>query len=117
MENFIKNELVCLRASEPVGSDRYNELSKAIQWVTEHGDKEEKPKAQTDNNHKYAITTIQWKEDGKEEEVIFGLRGYDEKNDNQIFFYSSEDEFEELKHFENGQDFVVVGCTVFCDRL
>ena len=115
MENFIKNELVCLRASEPVGSDRYNELSKAIQWVTEHTDQKKAPKIT--EGHNYAITTIQWKEDRKEEEVVFGLRGYDEKNDNQIFFYSSEDEFEELKHFENGQDFVVVGCTVFCDRL
>jgi len=36
MKNYIQNELVCLRATEPIGSDRYEELSKAIQWLEEN---------------------------------------------------------------------------------
>ena len=52
MKNYIQNELACLRALEPVGSDRYNELSKAIQWVEEHADKEQK--TNTESNGKYA---------------------------------------------------------------
>ena len=40
MKNFIQNELVCLRALEPIGCDRYEELSKAIQWLDENTLKE-----------------------------------------------------------------------------
>jgi len=40
MKNYIKNELACLRAMEPIGSDRYEELTKAIQWVDSQKDAE-----------------------------------------------------------------------------
>lgn len=82
-----------------------------------------KPAEIKDNTkHNFAHTTIQWKEDGKEEEVTFKLSPYNEvadKNiDEQIFFYcESEEEFENLKHYENGEDFVVVGCTLFTETL
>lgn len=116
MEDFIKNELVCLRATEPLGSDRYNELSKAINWVDGHRSKAAKPMEA--KKHNYARTTIEWKENGEFEEVIFGLCGYDCEHDMQIFFNcESEEEFEKLKHYDNGEDFVVVGCTMYMDSL
>ena len=117
MKNYIQNELVCLRASEPVGSDRYNELSKAIQWVEEHSDKEQK--ASTESKGKYAHTTIRWKEDEREEEAIIAVAcPFIEKIDEDILFYcESMDEFEHLKEYNNGEDFYVIGCTMFTETL
>lgn len=123
MKDYIQNELVCLRAMEPIGSDRYEELSKAIQWLEENTIKQpsETKKA---TKHNFAHTTIQWKEDGKEEDVTFKLSPYNEvadKNiDEQIFFYcENEEEYKELVHdgYDNGQDFVIVGCTMFTEEL
>lgn len=117
MEDFIKNELVCLRATEPLGSDRYNELSEAINWVEGHRSKTANPMEEKKNN--YAHTTIEWKDDDSEEEVIIAVGcPYIEKYDEQIFFYcENEEEFENLKHYDNGEDFVVVGCTMYTDSL
>lgn len=121
MEEYIKHELVLLRASEPVGSDRYNELSNAIQWVSEHGDKQS-PKHEPIDNDKFAITTIEWKDTRERENVVIALFDNEEEalsyNDDDIFFYCSDkSEFERLKHFDNGEDFVVVGCTIFSETL
>ena len=121
MKNYIKNELVCLRAMEPIGSDRYEELTKAIQWVdfqNESGEKETK----CEIKHNYAHTTIQWKNDYSKEEVVISLNPYDEKIndkvDEGIFFYcESEEDFERLKDYENGEDFFVIGCTLFTETL
>ena len=33
MSKYVTNELACLRANETKGSDRYDELTKAIEWV------------------------------------------------------------------------------------
>lgn len=41
MINFISQELVCLRATDEKGSDRYNELTKAIAWLEKQN--EQKP--------------------------------------------------------------------------
>ena len=118
MKNFIQNELVCLRASEPIGSDRYEELSKAIQWLEEHTTKEKnnKPKEQ---KGKYAHTTIRWKDDGVEEEAIIAIGiGYDKKHDYDIVFYCENDyEYDLLKEYNNGEDFVIIGCTLFTETL
>lgn len=121
MENFIKNELMCLRASEPLGSDRYNELTKAINWVTEHGYKDS-PKVQQVDNDKFAVTTIEWKDTLERENVTIALFNYDEERDanidDKVFFYcGSKEGYERLKHFENGEDFIVVGCTIFTESL
>ena len=123
MKDFIKNELICLRALEPIGSDRYNELSEALQWIEENTIKESR-KEEEKTKHNFAFTTIRWKEDGKEEDVTFKLSPYNEfadKNiDEQIFFYcENEEEYKELVHdgYDNGQDFVIVGCTIFSDEL
>ena len=118
MKDYIKNELVCLRAMEPIGSDRYEELTKAIQWVDsqkESGEKETKCEIEG----KYAHTTIMWKDDEREEEAIIAVDcPYIEKIDDEILFYcESEEEFERLKHYENGEDFVVVGCTMFTETI
>jgi hypothetical protein len=118
MKDYIKNELVCLRAMEPIGSDRYNELSTAIQWLEENTIKQpaETKKA---TKHNYAHTTIQWKDDGREDEAIIAIgQLFFEKYDEAILFYcESEEEFEHLKEFDNGEDFVVVGCTMFTETL
>lgn len=123
MKNFILNELACLRAVEPIGSDRYEELSKAINWVNEvsvasKGEKNEP------SQHKFAHTTIRWKDDGKEEEVTFKLSPYnefaDKDIDEQIFFYcDSEEDYKELVHngYDNGQDFFIVGSTLYTEEL
>lgn len=121
MEEYIKHELVLLRASEPVGSDRYNELSNAIQWVSEHGDKQS-PKHEPVDNDKFAFTTIEWKDSREKENVVIALFDNEEEaisyNDDDIFFYCSDkSEFERLKHFDNGEDFIVVGCTLFSETL
>ena len=116
MEDFIMNELVCLRATEPLGSDRYNELSKAINWVEGHRSKVAKPMEA--KKHNYAHTIIEWKDDGQREEAIISMCGYDAKYDGLITFYcDSEADFEKLKHYENGEDFVVVGCTMYTEDL
>lgn len=123
MKDYIKNELVCLRAMEPIGSDRYEELSTAIQWLEENTIKKpnETKKA---TKHNYAHTTIQWKDDGKEEEVTFKLSPYnefaDKDIDEQIFFYcDSEEDYKELVHngYDNGQDFFIVGSTLYTEEL
>lgn len=69
--------------------------------------------------HNYAHTTIRWKDDGSEEEAIISLCSmFNEKHDEEIMFYcDSEEDFEHLKEFDNGQDFVVVGCTMFTETL
>lgn len=36
-KNFISNELACLRATNGKGSDRYEELTKAINWLEKQG--------------------------------------------------------------------------------
>lgn len=116
-KNYILNELCCLRASEPLGSDRYNELSKCIQWVIGIKDKEEsKNKA---NESGYAHTTIMWKDDEREEEAIIAVNcPYIERFDEEILFYcESREEFEALKEYENGEDFVVVGAVLFTEDL
>lgn len=38
MRNFIINELVCLRATDEKGSDRYEELTNAIAWLEKQGE-------------------------------------------------------------------------------
>ena len=118
MKDYIKNELVCLRAMEPIGSDRYEELSTAIQWLEENTIKKpnETKKA---TKHNYAHTTIQWKDDGKEEEVIISLNGtFNEKHDDEIFFYcNNEEELEKLKEYDNGEDFFINGCILFTEEL
>lgn len=121
MKDYIKNELVCLRALEPIGSDRYEELTKAIQWVDSQKDGGEK-ETKCETKHNYAHTTIQWKDDYSEEEVVISLKPYNErikdKLDYGIFFYcESEEDFERLKHYENGEDFIVIGCTLFTETL
>ena len=117
MKDYIQNELVCLRAMEPIGSDRYEELSTAIQWLEENTltPKEKK----NTKKHNYAHTTIRWKDDGREEEAIISLNGmFNEKHDDEILFYcENEAEFEKLKEYENGEDFVVIGCTMFTEEL
>lgn len=117
MKDYIKNELVCLRAMEPVGSDRYNELSNAIQWIEENTIEKEAKKVE--NKKTYAITTIRWKDDNLEEEAIIAIGvGYDKKHDLSILFYCENmHEFELLKEYNNGEDFVVIGCTNFVDSL
>lgn len=121
MKDYIKNELVCLRAMEPIGSDRYEELTKAIQWVdSQKDDKKEEQSAPKKGN--YAHTIIMWKDDCIKEEVVISLNPYDEKIndkvDEGIFFYcENEEDFERLKHYENGEDFIVVGCTLFTETL
>lgn len=118
MKNYIKNELACLRAMEPIGCDRYEELTKAIQWVDSQNESTEK-ETKRETKGKYAITTIMWKCDKKEEEAIIAIGcPYDEKIDYAILFYcESEEEFERLKDYENGEDFVVIGCTLFTETL
>ena len=118
MKNFIQNELVCLRALEPIGSDRYEELSKAIQWLDENTLKEGEKKEEV-NKPQYAHTTIRWKDDNSEEETIIAIGcPYIEKYDEQILFYcENQEDFENLKHYENGQDFYVDGCTMFTETL
>lgn len=84
-----------------------------------------KPASIKDNTRRnFAHTTIRWKEDGKEENVTFKLSPYNEfadKNiDEQIFFYcENEEEYKELVHdgYDNGQDFVIIGCTMFSEEL
>lgn len=79
-----------------------------------------KPAEIKDNTkHNYAHTTIRWKDDDSEEETIIAIgQPFIEKYDEQILFYcDNEEEFENLKHYENGQDFVVVGCTLFTETL
>lgn len=118
MKDYIKNELVCLRAMEPIGSDRYNELSNAIQWIDENTIKQpaETKKA---TKHNYAHTTIQWKDDGMEEEAIISLNGmFNEKHDDEILFYcENEEELEKLKEYDNGEDFFINGCILFTEEL
>ena len=118
MKDYIANELMCLRASEPIGSDRYNELSKAIQWVNEQEEKGKDKEAKKEKSA-YAHTTIEWKEDGRREEAIIAVNcPYIEKYDEAILFYcESEEEFEHLKEHNNGEDFVVVGCTMFTESI
>lgn len=123
MKDYIQNELVCLCAMEPIGSDRYEELSKAIQWIDENTIKQP-AETKKETKHNYAHTTIQWKDNGEEEDVTFKLSPYNEfadKNiDEQIFFYcENEEEYKELVHdgYDNGQDFVIVGCTMFSEEL
>lgn len=84
-----------------------------------------KPASIKDNSkHKFAHTTIRWKEDGKEEEVTFKLSPYnefaDKAIDEQIFFYcDSEEDYKELVHngYDNGQDFFIVGSTLYTEEL
>lgn len=79
-----------------------------------------KPAEIKDNTkHNYAHTIIRWKDDDSEEETIIAIgQPFIEKYDEQILFYcDNEEEFENLKHYENGQDFVVVGCTMFTETL
>jgi len=121
MKDYIKNELVCLRAMEPIGSDRYEELTKAIQWVDSQNESIEK-ETKCETKHNFAHTTIQWKDDYSEEEVVILLKPYNEeihgKVDERIFFYcESEEDFERLKDYENGEDFFVIGCTLFTETL
>lgn len=70
-------------------------------------------------NKMYAETTIRWKDDDREEEVIIAIGcPYIEKYDEQILFYcDNKEDFESLKHYENGQDFVIIGCTNFFESL
>ena len=118
MKDFIKNELTCLRALETIGSDRYEELSKAINWVNEVsvGSKDKKNEP---SKHKFAHTTIRWKDDGREEEAIISLNGiFDEKHDDEILFYcENEAEFEKLKEYDNGEDFEIIGCTMYTETI
>lgn len=118
MKDFIKNELICLRAAEPVGSDRYNELSDAVQWIEEHTVKEQNA-SNTESSGKYAHTRIQWKDGNSEQDVIIAVGcKNDDRTDDQIFFYCNNmDDFERLKHYDNGEDFVIIGCTMFTDTL
>lgn len=39
IKNFINNELICLRAINEKGSDRYEELTNAIAWLEKQGQK------------------------------------------------------------------------------
>ena len=121
MKNYIQNELVCLRATEPIGSDRYEELSKAIQWLEENTiNKPSETKKEA--GHKYAHTTIRWKDNGKEQNVTFKLSPYNEfadKNiDEHIFFYcDNEEDYKSLMGYDNGQDFEIVGSTLYTEEL
>lgn len=115
-KNYILNELSRLRISEPLGSDRYNELSKCMQWIRGINDKEEAKKKENDGG--YAHTTIKWKDDEREEEAIIAVNcPYIEKYDEEILFYCDKDGFEKLKEYENGEDFVVVGAVLFTEDL
>lgn len=84
-----------------------------------------KPVSIKDNTkHNFAHTTIRWKDDGKEEEVTFKLSPYnefaDKAIDGQIFFYcDSEEDYKELVHngYNNGQDFFIVGSTLYTEEL
>lgn len=117
MKNFIKDTLINLRAMEPVGSEWYNKLSDAIQWIEEHTTEEKVEKKAEKSG--YAHTTIRWKEDGIEEEAIIAVgQPFIAKHDDAILFYCENDaEFEHLKDHDNGEDFVVVGCTLFTKTL
>jgi hypothetical protein len=122
MKNYILNELACIRATEPIGSDRYNELSKAIRWMYEQTPQsKEKEKEQESESQvsKYAHTKIKWNEDGREEDAIIAINClYNEKYDDEIVFYcEDEEDFERLKEYNNGEDFVVVGCTLFTEDI
>ena len=118
MKNYILNELACIRATEPIGSDRYNELSKAIRWIYEQTP-QSKEKESESQVSKYAHTKIRWNDDGSEEDAIIAINClYDEKHDEEIVFYcENEEDFERLKEYNNGEDFVVVGCTLFTENL
>lgn len=121
MKDYIKNELVCLRAMEPIGSDRYEELTKAIQWVDSQKDSEKEEQSAPKKGN-YAHTIIMWKDDCSKEEVVISLNPYNEKIndkvDEGIFFYcENEEDYERLQHYDNGEDFVVIGCTLFKDTL
>ena len=122
MEDFIINELVCLRALEPIGSDRYEELSNAILWVQKQKLNEPKAQVPTAKKHNFAQTTIRYKDSGDEMEVIFKLSPYNEFADREIdpaiFFYcENEEDFESLREYDNGQDFEIVGCILFMETL
>lgn len=120
MKSYILNELICLRATEPIGSDRYNELSKAIRWMYEQTPQsKEKEKENESQVSKYAHTKIRWNDDGREEDVIIAINCiYNEKYDGEIVFYcEDEEDFERLKEYNNGEDFVVVGCTMFTESV
>lgn len=69
--------------------------------------------------HNYAHTTIQWKDDGREEEAIISLNGmFNEKHDDEILFYcENEEELEKLKEYDNGEDFFINGCILFTEEL
>lgn len=122
MKDYIKNELACLRAMEPIGGVRYKELTKAIKWVDcqkESGNEEPKTEPQ---KGEYAHTIIMWKDDCKKEKVVISLRPYDSeihgKVDDGIFYYcENEEEYQKLCDWDNGEDFVVVGCTLFTKTL
>ena len=77
-----------------------------------------------DTKHNFAHTTIRWKDDGKEEEVTFKLSPYDEVADKDIdediFFYcDNEEDYKELVHngYDNGEDFYIVGSTLYTEEL
>jgi hypothetical protein len=82
-----------------------------------------KPVSIKDNTkHNYAHTIIMWKDDCSKEEVVISLKPYNErindKVDEGIFFYcENEEDYERLQHYDNGEDFVVIGCTLFTDTL
>ena len=92
IRNFISNELACLRATDEKGSDRYEELTKAIDWLENQG--QQKPvviipkfrvgdEIKTSNEESLTITKIDekgyWSEDlficGFDEECIWDLVG------------------------------------------
>ena len=123
------NELICLRASEPVGSDRYNKLSDAIQWVNKQELDDKSKIEQVKRN--YAHTRIRWKDcscnSGEEYDVVFKLNSkrnflgnfeLDPKDDEIFFYCESEEEFNRIASgYDNGEDFEVIGCILYTESI
>lgn len=82
-----------------------------------------KPASIKDNTKRnFAHVTIRWKDNGKEQDVTFKLSPYNEfadKNiDEHIFFYcDNEEDYKSLMGYDNGQDFEIVGSTLYTEEL
>lgn len=63
----------------------------------------------------YADVLIKWKDSGEEETVTFKLScDYDEKEDNDIFFYcNGAEELESMKQSNDGVEFIVLDYELF----
>lgn len=62
MKEFIIRELALLRAIEPKGSDRYNELTKAIDWLNGKKAENTDKKAENPDKKSRTMTKEDWDE-------------------------------------------------------